>query len=390
MPLHIATDKEIVKGKTTDIYFLRTLEILKKYKLDNVHVVAEITASSLPDKWPWGVFVGLEELIHILEGKNVNVYAMPEGTIFYPNEPVVKIEGPYGEFAIFETPALGVLCQASGVATRAARIRKIVRDKILLSFGIRRMHPAIAPMIDRAAVIGGFDGYSGIAAEKFIGIPPAGTMPHALILIFGKQKDAWLAFDETLPNKIPRIALVDTLWDEKFESIEAAETLKDRLYGVRLDTPGSRRGNFKKIIEEVRWELDIRGFKHVKIFVSGGINEESVKILKDAPVDGFGIGTYIANAPTVDYAMDIVEKEGKPIAKRGKFSGSKQVWKCEKCGHREVTLFNVKEHKCSKCGSKMIPLLRQVIKNGKVVVDLPKVTEIREYVLKQLDEIEEL
>ncbi len=388
MALHIATDKEITEGKTTDIYFLRTLEILKKYKLDKTRVVAEITSSSLPDGWNWGIFAGLEELIHILKGKNVNVYAMPEGTIFYPREPVVKIEGPYGEFAIFETPILGVLCQASGIATRAARIRKIAKNKVLLSFGIRRMHPAIAPMIDRAAIIGGFDGYSGVAAEKFIGIPPAGTMPHALVIIFGNQKEAWKAFDKVLPEKIPRIALVDTLWDEKFESILAAETLKEKLHGVRLDTPGSRRGNFKKIIEEVRWELDIRGYKNVKIYVSGGINEDSVQYLKDAPVDGFGIGTYVANAPTVDFAMDIVEKEGKPFAKRGKLSGSKQVWKCEKCGSREITLFNVKKHKCSKCGSEMKPLLKQVIKEGEIVTDLPKVTEIREYVLKQLEEVE--
>ena len=96
----------------------------------------------------------------------------------------------------------------------------------------------------------------------------------------------------------------------------------------------------------------------------------------------------MANAPTVDFAMDIVEKEGKPFTKRGKLSGSKQVWKCEKCGNREITLFNVKKHKCSKCGSEMRPLLKQVIKDGEVVIDLPKVTEIREYVLKQLEEVE--
>jgi len=388
LSFHVASEKEIVEGKTTDIYFERTVEVLKKYGLDKVHVVVEVTAYGLPENWQWAVFVGLEELIHLMKGKRINMYAMPEGTIFKPMEPVVKIEGPYGEFAVFETAILGVLCQASGIATRAARLRKLSKDKILLSFGVRRMHPSIAPMIDRAAVIGGFDGYSGIAAEKFIGFPPAGTMPHALILVFGDQREAWKAFDEALPKEVPRIALVDTLWDEKFESLAAAELLKDRLYGVRLDTPGSRRGNFKKIIEEVRWELDIRGYKHVKIFVSGGLNEKTLRELSDAPVDGYGIGTFVANAPTVDFALDIVEKEGKPLAKRGKLSGSKQVWRCNTCGYREITLFNVTTKTCPKCGSVMEALLKPVIKDGKVVVKLPKVKEIREYVKKQLESVE--
>lgn len=388
MSFHVASEKEIVEGKTTDIYFERTVEVLKKYGLDKVHVVVEVTAYGLPENWQWAVFVGLEELIHLMKGKRINMYAMPEGTIFKPMEPVVKIEGPYGEFAVFETAILGVLCQASGIATRAARLRKLSKDKILLSFGVRRMHPSIAPMIDRAAVIGGFDGYSGIAAEKFIGFHPAGTMPHALILVFGDQREAWKAFDEVLPKEVPRIALVDTLWDEKFESLAAAELLKDRLYGVRLDTPGSRRGNFKKIIEEVRWELDIRGYKHVKIFVSGGLNEKTLRELSDAPVDGYGIGTFVANAPTVDFALDIVEKEGKPLAKRGKLSGSKQVWRCNTCGYREITLFNVTTKTCPKCGSVMEALLKPVIKDGKVVVKLPKVKEIREYVKKQLESVE--
>ena len=98
--------------------------------------------------------------------------------------------------------------------------------------------------------------------------------------------------------------------------------MKGKLYAVRLDTPASRRGNFYRIFEEVRWELDLRGFKHVKLFASGGLDEKEVMELKPL-VDAFGVGTCISNAPVVDFAMDIMEIEGNPLAKRGKLSGAK-------------------------------------------------------------------
>jgi nicotinate phosphoribosyltransferase len=102
------------------------------------------------------------------------------------------------------------------------------------------------------------------------------------------------------------------------------------LSGVRLDTPGSRRGDFERIIREVRWELDLRGHRHVEILVSGGLDEESVRRL--APVvDGFGVGTALSSGRTVDFAMDIAEVEGVPLAKRGKTSGAKEVFGCGRC-----------------------------------------------------------
>src|SRR3989442_10958166 len=129
-----------------------------------------------------------------------------------------------------------------------------------------------------------------------------------------------------MPKGVPRIALVDTYCDEKTEAVMAAEALGKALYGVRLDTPSSRRGNFPEIIKEVRWELDSRGFKNVKIFVSGGLDDGSVRALSATGADGFGVGTSVSNAPSVDFAMDIVEKEGKSVAKRGKLGGRKKAW----------------------------------------------------------------
>jgi len=391
---YIATEEEIKRGETTDVYFQRTRKILKTKKLDKVRVTAEITSGKLPREWKWGVLCGIEEEAKLLEEYPINVYAMPEGSIFYPishngvREPVIVIEGPYEAFAHLETAILGLICQASGVATAAARIKKLANNKPVYAFGIRRMHPAIAPMLDRAAYIGGFNGVSGVLGAKLIGIKPAGTMPHALIIVFNDQIEAWKAFDEIMPPEVPRIALVDTFYDEKIEAIMAAEALKDRLFAVRLDTPSSRKGNFADIIREVRWELDVRGYKHVKIFVSGGINEENIENLIEAGADAFGVGTSVSNAPTIDFAMDIVEVEGKPNAKRGKMSGRKQVWRCKECLIDIILPVNAEKPECPKCNRAMEPMLKPLIKEGKIVAKLPSATEIRKYVLEQLKKLE--
>lgn len=388
-----ANDEEIKQGKTTDIYFVRTKKILKARRMDKIHVVAEVTVGSLPEDWPWGILCGIEEVARLFEGCPVNVYAMPEGSIVFSHdhrgvrEPVIIIEGPYGEFCILETPMLGLICQSTGVATKSARIKRAAGERSVIAFGIRRMHPAIAPMLDRASYIGGLDGVSSLIGAETIGIKPSGTMPHSLIIAMGDQVKAWEAFDEVIPPDVPRVCLVDTYLDEKAESIMAAEALKDRLTAVRLDTPRSRKGDLAEIVHEVRWELDIRGYKHVKIFVSGGLDEETVKVLGEAGAEAFGVGTSISNAPTVDFAMDIVEVEGRFAAKRGKLSGKKQVWRCQSCLADIVLQFSEPEPRCPKCGGQTVSMLKPILKNGEIVSDLPKASQIREYALAQLRRI---
>jgi nicotinate phosphoribosyltransferase len=388
---HYATDEEIKRGETTDIYFVRTKQILEAKKMEKLRVVAEVTPGELPEEWPWGILCGIEEEAHLFEGYPVDVYAMPEGSVVYHEdhkgvrEPVMFIEGPYGDFCLLETPLLGLICQASGVATRAARIKKVAGKKLVVAFGIRRMHPALSPMIDRAAYIGGFDAVSSLKGAETIGAKPVGTMPHALIIALRDQVKAWKAFDEVMPPEVPRVALTDTYFDEKIESIMAAEALKDRLEAVRLDTPGSRKGDFAEIVREVRWELDVRGYRHVKIFVSGGLNEESVRVLSEAGAEAFGVGTSVSNAPTVDFAMDIVEIEGKPAAKRGKLGGKKQVWRCPECLVDTVLPFTAPKPNCPRCEGETQPMLKPLIKDGEIVAKLPKPYEIRQYVLRQLE-----
>jgi nicotinate phosphoribosyltransferase len=382
---HITTPEAIKSGRTTDIYFSRAKEVLEAKGIKR-NVTAEVTCGSLPDGYPWGILAGIAEVSELFQGYDVDVYSLPEGSVFYPQEPVLRIEGEYTIFCELETPLLGLICQASGIATKAARMKKLAGERTLLSFGIRRMHPAIAPMIDRAAYIGGADGFSGVAAEDIIGVKASGTMPHSLIITVGDQVTAWRYFDEVLPKDVPRIALVDTYYDEKVESIMAADELK-KLYGVRLDTPGSRRGNMKKIVDEVRWELDLRGHKDVKIIVSGGLDEDAISELTN--VDGFGVGTAISAAKTVDFAMDIVEMEGKLVAKRGKLGGRKEVYRCPECLQGKIVpLKRVGKKQICDCGSWMKPMLKPLVARGKVVSKLPGAAEIRRYVLNQMEKLE--
>ena len=379
---HCADAKEIKAGKITDAYFPRTLEILKAKGIDK-RVKAEFIVKGLPHQWPWGILAGVEECVELLGGLKISVRSMREGTIFKPYQPVMEIEGNYSEFGKFETALLGFLCQASGVATKAARCKKIAGNRMIISFGGRRVHPAVAPVVERSSFIGGFDGVAILKSAELIGEQAMGTMPHALILIMGDTVEATRAFSEVWGGKVRTVSLIDTFHDEKFEAIRVAEALGDKLYAVRLDTPQSRRGNFLRILEEVRWELDLRGHRQVKLVVSGGLDEEDIEKLNPL-VDGYGLGTSVSNASVIDFAMDIVEIEGTPIAKRGKSSGAKRVLRCTRCYEDKVIPFAEKIKKCA-CGGKYSELLLPLIEKGKIKEKLPSPQKIRKFVLKELE-----
>ena len=383
--IHTATWKEVKEGHVTDVYFERTKEILQAKGL-NVPVKTEFIAKGLPSNWPWAVLAGVEECAEVFKELPVDVRMMKEGTLFASHQPVMEISGMYLDFAQYETALLGLICQASGVATMAARCKKAAGDKQVISFGARRMHPTIAPLIDRNAYIGGCDGVSVGLGAQLVGIEPAGTMPHALILIMGDTVSATKAFDEVIEPTVKRVSLIDTFNDEKIEALNVAGALGDRLYGVRLDTPSSRRGDFVEIMREVRWELDLRGYGHVKLFLSGGIDEmdiERYNVLADA----YGIGTAISNAPVIDFSMDIVEVNGRPLAKRGKMSGSKRVFRCPGCFETRVRPFDEGPSTCS-CGGGEVEILVDFFSGGAPKHPLPEPCEIREFVLRQVQKVE--
>ena len=392
--LFIADEDDVRKGYTMDVYFGRTMRILEAKGLSGMKVWAEFTVGSLPSGWPWAVFCGSEEVLRLMEGRDVDISAIPEGTIFRPRNnnsvriPLMNIHGSYGSFGEMETAALGMMCHPSGVATAAARTKAAACGKNVIAFGNRRMHPAISGMLDRSAYIGGCDAVSSRIGADIIAHEPIGTVPHALMLLIGNNEEAFKAFDETIEPSVPRIMLIDTFSDERVAAIEACRAVKN-LKGVRLDTPGSRRGNFRELIQEIRWELDMNGFRDVEIIVSGGLNENTVREIADTSVSGFGVGTSISNAPTLDISMDIVEKDGRPISKRGKFGGRKFTYRCPDCLTMDVSLSPDDEMKCQ-CGNMMTMIEENVMKGGKRILPERSATDVREYVLGQLRQLNEL
>ncbi|MEW6624372.1 MAG: nicotinate phosphoribosyltransferase [Bacillota bacterium] len=310
-----ASHEEILNGAVTDIYFVRTHEILTKQGLIDSKVVAEV----FPRRD--GILAGVEEVRNLFKDKQLKVWAIKEGQSFKAKEVVMRIEGTYGEFGIHETALLGILAHSSGWATAAHNIREIVGDRPFFCFGARHVHPSVAPVMERAALIGGASGASCILAAKFFDRNPVGTAPHTLFLINGDTLLAAEAYDKYMPDDALRLMLVDTFKDEAEEALRLASALKERLHGVRLDTPSERGGVTPELVREIRARLDQADFKHVKIFVSGGLYPEKIIQHIEAGADAFGVGSYISGNPPIDMTMDIKEINGKPIAKRGRIPG---------------------------------------------------------------------
>lgn len=313
--VHAATHDEIVKAATTDVYFLRTLDILEDMGLKDAEVVAEI----FPRKD--GIFVGIEEVLQLLRGKDLEVWAIDEGESFHAKETVLRIKGPYSAFAVFETTILGMLASASGWATAARRVKVACGNKDFLCFGARHVHPAIAPVMERAAVIGGAMGASCILAARLLDIEPSGTVPHSAMLIAGDTLAVAESYNRIMPPEHKRTILIDTFKDEVEEAIRIADALGDQLYGVRVDTPSERGGVTPGLIREMRAKLDLAGHQHVKIFVSGGLTPERIELLSDAGADSFGVGSYISAAGPIDMTMDLKMVNGQATAKRGRIPG---------------------------------------------------------------------
>lgn len=313
--LFSADNEEIKCGYTTDIYFVKTLEILQKLGLEDTKVVAEIFASRA------GVMCGTKEVTNLLQGLPIEMLALPEGELFGPKEVVMRITGSYGEFGVYETAILGILASSCGWATAAKECSEAAGESGMICFGSRHLHPAVSPVMERAALIGGATGASNIMGAKFGGMEPKGTVPHAVFLVVGDTLKVAEAYYQYMPPGSPVIVLVDTFKDEAEEALRVADALKSNLDGVRLDTPSERGGVTPALVREVRARLDQAGHKHVKIFISGGLTPERIKLLKEAGADSFGVGSYISGASAIDMTMDLKEINGKPIAKRGRIPG---------------------------------------------------------------------
>lgn len=314
LSIHLALSED-----RADVYFARTQTILQKEGLDPV-----VTMEIFPNRG--GVFCGIKEVLDLLSAvlpETGEVWALPEGEVMQAKEVVLRITAPYSTFGLYETAILGILAHQSGWATAARECVEAAGKIPVISFGARHVHPAVSAQMEYAAIVGGCVSCATPAGAKLADLSPVGTIPHAMILIFGDTVKATLAFDKHMPLEINRIALVDTFHDEAEESLRVAEALGERLWGVRLDTPPERGRVTPDLIKEVRARLDQAGYEHVKIFVSGGITPERIRqfAAKGAPVDGYGVGSAISTASPIDFTGDLKVVAGRPLAKRGRIPG---------------------------------------------------------------------
>ncbi|HUK39683.1 MAG TPA: nicotinate phosphoribosyltransferase [Candidatus Acidoferrales bacterium] len=264
-----------------------------------------------------------------------DVHALPEGTVFFPNEPILRVTAPLPEAQLVESRLINLLHFQTLIASKAVRSVMVAPNKLLVDFGLRRAHGAEAGLLAaRASYLAGFAGSATVLAAPLFGVPIFGTMAHSFIQAHDDESVAFEHFAHSLPDNV--ILLIDT-----YDTEAAAEKVVGiaprlaqagiKIKGVRLDS-----GDLADHAFKVRHILDEGGLAHVTIFASGSVDEYVLQRLmqKDAPIDGFGIGTHMdtsADAPYLDCAYKLVEYAGKARRKRSEgkvlWPGRKQVYR---------------------------------------------------------------
>ncbi|MBI4336050.1 MAG: nicotinate phosphoribosyltransferase [Candidatus Omnitrophica bacterium] len=325
------------------------------------------------------------------------VWAMPEGEVFFPNEPVIQVEAPIIEAQVLETYIMSVAHVSALVATKASRVvRAACGDSVprdVIDFGSRRAHgPEAAVLAARAAYIGGCAGTSNLCAGKRFGIPVYGTMAHSWVQAFAREQEAFRGFSEVFPENT--ILLIDT-----YDTIACARKIakcnfKNRIKAVRLDS-----GDLHGLSRKVRGILDNNGLRHVKIMASGNLNEYKIAALvkQKAPIDIFGVGTDMVTSrdmPALNLVYKLVQTENSKgsVRFRAKFShgkktmpARKQVFRrCDKRGFFEEDIIGIF---CEKSPSNAEPLLRKMIEGGKLLSPLAGLKEVREYARQRLAQL---
>ena len=247
------------------------------------------------------------------------VRAVPEGRIFFKDEPVLEVTAPIAVAQLIETLVINTIGLQVMIATKASRCVHAARGRRLVDFALRRTHGADAGMkVARASYVAGFEATSNVLAGKRYGIPTAGTMAHSFVTSFPEEADAYSAFFETFPDHT--VLLIDTYDTVKGAETAAAAAQKmksrgGRLRGVRLDS-----GDMSALSKRVREVLDQAGLNDVKIFASGGYDEFKIAdaLANGAKIDAFGVGTKMgvsADAPFLDIAYKLVRYDGRPVLK---------------------------------------------------------------------------
>jgi nicotinate phosphoribosyltransferase len=405
----------------TDLYQINMIQAYLDHG-DTKTAVFELFVRTLPDRRGFLLAAGLYQALDFLEhlrfsaadiawlestgrfGKELldylgafrftgDVHAMPEGTAFFANEPILRVTAPLPQAQFVESRLINILHFQSLVAAKAARMVLAAPNKLLVDFGMRRAHGAEAGlMAARASYIAGFAGTATVLAGEKFGIPLYGTMAHSFIEAFDDEAAAFETFARARPDNV--VLLLDT-----YDTAAAARkvvALAPRLKaagiairGVRLDS-----GDLVALSKSVRGILDQGGLKEVTIFASGGLDEDSLAAFAraNAPIDGIGIGTSLttsADVPSIDCVYKLQEYAGLPRRKRSEqkatWPGRKQVWRrYDANGRMAGDLLSLEGH--NRAGE---PLIQLVMQSGRRVQPSPSLDEIRHLAKRELERLPE-
>jgi nicotinate phosphoribosyltransferase len=405
----------------TDLYHLNMIEAYLAHD-ETKTAVFELFVRRLPARRGFLVAAGLEQAIEFLENLSFSsddicwlkstgkfttraldylaalrftgdVHAMPEGTVFFANEPILRVTAPLPEGQLAEARLINILHFQTLIASKAARMVLVALGKRLVDFGLRRAHGAEAGlMAARASYVAGFDGTATVLAAKQFGIPLFGTMAHSYIQAHDSEVVAFERFAHARPEGL--VLLLDTYDTEAAvrKVVALAPTLNASgitISGVRLDS-----GDLIALSESVRRILDAGGLANVTIFASGGLDEDALMAMAkaSAPIDGFGIGSSLttsSDVPALDCAYKLEEYAGLPRRKhsmdKATWPGLKQVWRQYEADGRMVgDTLSVEGDK--QTGE---PLIRQVMRGGKRIAPASSLAEIRIHAARELHSLPE-
>ena len=419
------TDNNIILA--TDFYELTMSAGYFQYNLENSIddqndiSTFELFVRKLPRNRNYLIFAGLEQVIHYLQNarfnertieyfrsrevfKNIDpkffeeylpnfkfdldVWSIPEGQFFFPNEPIMRIEGPTIQAQLAETYILNVITYQTVVASKASRIRNIAGNRIIVDFGTRRSHSPLAGVYAaRASYIAGFNGTSNCVADLELGIKASGTMAHSWIQRFPTELESFKTFYKIYGKN--SILLIDT-YDIKNGALNACKTSKD-IRGVRIDS-----GDLVENSKIVRKILDENGLKSAIITLSSDLNEHKIKDLieKGAPADAFGVGTEMVTSrddPVVNSVYKLIQHNGIPKIKisEGKitYPGKKQVYRVYDENGKFVKDILMLENETPP--DKFEPFLAPIMRKGELIYDLPSLDKIQQFYFKNMKKLPE-
>ena len=393
----------------TDFYELSMLEAYAAHGMAET-AVFELFVRKLPSGRGFLMAAGLEQVVQFLETMHFtadelawlrasgtftsgfidslaalrftgDVDAMPEGTVFFPDEPVLRVTAPLPEAQIVETRLINLVHFQTVIASKAARMVLAAPGKQLVDFGLRRAHGAEAGLLAaRASYLAGFSGTATVLAGRDFGIPIVGTMAHSFVQAHDDEATAFERFARVRPKALT--LLIDTYDTERGTAIAAALAPRLAVDGITISAVRLDSGDLTAHARAVRAILDAAGLQSIHILVSGGLDEHSLLAMcrAGAPIDGFGVGTSLttsSDAPALDCAYKLQEYAGHPRRKRSEgkatWPGRKQVYRGY---HADETIAGDVVALTSEPANGE-PLLQPAMRNGKRVAGLPNLAEAR-------------